>query len=131
MNGYEKNQSRLSDLQSLGKDLARRAKSKCELCETSGVPLEAYEVPPVPEDPELERILLLCGRCKSACAGGKLGDDSEWRFLETVVWSDFTALQVCAIRLLRRLATEDKVGWANSTLESVYPSEETEAWLTQ
>ncbi len=30
-------------LSSFGKDLARRARSKCELCESAGVPLSVFE----------------------------------------------------------------------------------------
>ena len=37
--GLLKHQERKSALSLLGKDLARRARSKCELCEASGVPL--------------------------------------------------------------------------------------------
>ena len=38
--GYEIHQARAAALQALGKDLARRAKSKCELTGAAGVPLE-------------------------------------------------------------------------------------------
>jgi protein PhnA len=39
--GHETHQSRVAALQALGKDLARRAKSKCELTGVGGVPLRA------------------------------------------------------------------------------------------
>ena len=82
------------------------------------------------DHPSLERTILLCGTCSEATGGGKLGEPSRWRCLETVVWSELPALQVTSIRLLRRLA-DDGVDWASGTLESVYPSEETEAWLSE
>lgn len=129
MSGYEKNQERRLALQDLGKDLARRAKSKCELCEASGVRLQANEPPPVHDDPTLERTLLLCERCAAAADGGKMGAESEWRFLETTVWSDFAPVQVVTIRLLRRLAKEAKVDWASETLDMVSPGDETLEWL--
>ena len=44
--GYDGNQARIEALSLLGKDLARRAKSKCELSGESGVPLKTYEVEP-------------------------------------------------------------------------------------
>ena len=95
----------------------------------AAVPAEAeFEPPPAAVDPSLERTLLLCERCRLGAEGGKLGNDSEWRFLETIVWSEMTTVQVTAIRLLRRLR-DAKVEWATSVLEGVYASPETEAWL--
>ena len=128
MAGYEKNQERKQAMQLLGKDLARRAHSKCEMCEEGGLRLDPFEPPPAAVDPSLERTLLLCERCRLGAEGGKLGNDSEWRFLETIVWSEMTTVQVTAIRLLRRLR-DAKVEWATSVLEGVYASPETEAWL--
>lgn len=128
MAGYAKNQERKEAMQLLGKDLARRAHSKCELCEDAGVRLDPFEPAPVPIEPSLEQTLLLCERCRLGADGAPLGNDSEWRFLETSVWSEMTAVQVTAIRLLRRLQAAN-VGWANSTLEGVYPSPESSAWL--
>lgn len=128
--GLDKHRQRQDELALLGKPLARRSGSKCELCETGGVRLVPYEVPPVEDEPDLERTLLLCERCRDGADGGKLGDSSQWRFLESVMWSELTPVQVVAIRLLRRLA-EDRVGWAQAALESVYPSAEVEAWLSQ
>ena len=116
-------------MQDLGKDLARRAKSKCELCETSGLKLQAYEPPPVQDDPTLERTLLLCERCSGAADGGKMGDANEWRFLADIVWTEFVPAQVVTIRLLRRLVKEAKADWASDTLDMVAPSEETQNWL--
>lgn len=43
--GYEKNRERIAALNSLGKNLARRSGSKCELCFASKVPLYTVEVP--------------------------------------------------------------------------------------
>ena len=51
--GYELHQARMMALQAISKDLARRAKSKCELTGAAGVPLRPYEVPPVGEDPAI------------------------------------------------------------------------------
>ena len=126
--GYAKHKARIDAINLLGKDLARRAGSKCELCETGNERLEPWEPPPPPDDPELDRILLLCGRCTLACDGGAMGNAESWRFLETVMWTDLPALQVSAIRLLNRLAG-DGVDWANDAVQTVYPSEEASAWL--
>ncbi len=64
--GYELHQARMMALQGIGKDLARRAKSKCELTGASGVPLRPYEVPPVGEHPDLDRTLLISEECQQA-----------------------------------------------------------------
>ncbi len=128
MAGYERNKQRLEDLQLLGKDLARRSARSCEVCEASGVRLDPWEVPPVADDPSLDRTLLICAPCAAAVAGGALGDAATWRCLENAMWSELPALQVTAILLLRRLAAEN-VDWAAAALDSVYPSEETNAWL--
>lgn len=126
--GLDKHRQRQDALALLGKTLARRAGSKCELCETGGQRLLPFEVPPVEDEPDLERTLLLCERCREGAEGGKLGDASTWRFLESVMWSELAAVQVVSIRLLRRLAAV-QVGWAQSALETVFPSAEVESWL--
>ena len=70
--GYELHQVRMMALQGMGKDLARRAKSKCELTGEAGVSLRPYEVPPVPEDPDIERTLLISTRCHEMLQNPKL-----------------------------------------------------------
>ncbi|MCX6875040.1 MAG: phnA protein [Verrucomicrobia bacterium] len=124
--GYETHQLRLSLLQGLGKDLARRAKSKCELTGASGVPLRAYEVPPVAEDPELDRTLLLSEACHAAIQRPQSLDGREWRCLAEAVWSDFPALQVLAWRLLKQLAPRE--AWARELIDECMLDPEIEAW---
>lgn len=126
--GYEKNKQRNEALQLLGKDLARRAARKCELCEAGGVRLDPWEIPPIGDAPELERTLLLCETCAAGAGGGRLEDPERWRCLESAMWSDVTAIQVAAIRLLRRLC-EGGVEWARASQEMVVPSAEAMEWL--
>ncbi len=130
MGGYERHKERRDALNLLGKDLARRAASKCELCEEGGQRLDPYEPPPVEDDPSFERTMLVCEKCRRAAEGGPMKPASEWRFLETVGWSTIPAVQVTAIRMLRRLAADD-VAWARDAAESIYPSEEAAAWLDE
>ena len=40
--------------------LARRSHSRCEVCEAAGVPLQAFEVPPVYGDPDIDRCAFEC-----------------------------------------------------------------------
>lgn len=124
--GYDTNQQRQAALNALGKDLARRAKSKCELTGAAGVPLRPYEVPPVPADPDPDRILLLSEACHAALARPAAIDCREWRCLGEAVWSDFPALQVVAWRLLRQLATRDD--WAREALAAVDLEPALEEW---
>jgi protein PhnA len=87
--GYDTNQERKQALSLLGKDLARRAKSKCELTQASGVPLVTYELPPVPNDPEFERCLLVSEDVLAQLnKPSKLRAD-EWRHLSELIWSAF------------------------------------------
>lgn len=119
-------QMRMMALQGLGKDLARRGKSRCELTGVSGVPLRAYEVPPVGEEPELERTLLLSEACHEAIARPGGVDPREWHCLGEAVWSDFPAVQVVAWRLLRQFAGRDD--WARQAFEAVDLDPEVEEW---
>lgn len=126
--GLQKHQERLDALNALGRHLARRAGSKCELCEAAGVRLNPFEVPPVPADePELERTLLLCVRCQDGAKGGHLAK-GEWLFLQGSAWSDFPPVQVTAVRILRRLDDSGEA-WASELLDSLYLGEEVQAWL--
>lgn len=124
--GYDTHQARVQALQGLGKDLARRAKSKCELTGVSGVPLRAYEVPPVSEEPDLERTLLVSDACFEVLEHPKRLKGREWQILAEMVWSEFPAVQVVAWRMLKQLAlTED---WAREVIDEVFLDESVEAW---
>lgn len=123
----KKHQERQHALSLLGKPMARRARSKCELCTAAGVSLAPLEVPPIPEEPELESTLMLCEPCHKAASGKKI-DFSTWRFLESAVWSELPATQVVAVRLLKKLG-QNKVAWANDTLENLYLDPDIESWV--
>ena len=125
--GRQRHQERMEALAALGRGLARRARSTCELCEATGVPLGPWEVPPLPEEPEEERTVLACGRCRAGLDGGRL-EPQEWRFLEGSVWSPVPAAQVAAARLLRRLAAAGE-GWATDVLDGLVLEPDLEEWL--
>lgn len=124
--GYETNQTRVQALQGLGKDLARRAKSKCELTGASGVPLRAYEVPPVAGNPDLDRTLLVSEVCIEVLEHPKRLKGREWQCLAEIVWSEMPAVQVVAWRMLTQLAKNED--WASQVVEEVFLDEEVEAW---
>jgi protein PhnA len=82
----------------LGKELTRRGRGKCELCEgKEGV--RAWELPPFPEEPELDRTLLTCARCRNWLEGEPVVP-LEARFLGEAVWSQVPPVRLAAARLL-------------------------------
>ena len=124
--GYELHQARMQALQGLGKDLTRRAKSKCELTGTSGVALRAYEVPPVGDDPVLERTLLVSGECHAMLDHPSRLAGRSWQCLVEAVWSETPVVQVVAWRMLNELAKRED--WARLALDDVFLDPEVEAW---
>ena len=124
--GLLKHQERQSALSLLGKNLARRARSKCELCEASGVSLTIHEVAPVPDEPDLEHCLMICGTCRKQLDNPKRIQPDHWRCLTKSIWSEVPAAQVLSLRYLRQLAGDYQ--WAADTLEIAYLSPEVEEW---
>lgn len=124
--GYEQHQARVLALQRLGKDLARRAKSKCELTGAAGVPLRPYEVPPVGDEPDLERTLLLSEACHKALDRPEKLEGRAWQCLAEVVWSEMPAVQVVAWRMLERLAKRED--WARDVVDEVFLDPDVEQW---
>lgn len=124
--GYDIHQSRILALQAIGKDLARRAKSKCELTGAAGVKLRPYEVPPVSGDPDLDRTLLVSEACHEVLDNPQRLAGRQWNCLAEVVWSEMPAVQVVAWRMLNRLAQRED--WAREVIEEVFMDPEVEAW---
>jgi len=113
-------------LQSLGKDLTRRAKSKCELTGAAGAPLRPYEVPPVGEEPDIERTLLISEHCCEMLEHPERLAGRSWQCLAEAVWSEMPAVQVVAWRMLRELAKRED--WASEVLDGVFLDPEVELW---
>ena len=124
--GYEVHQARVLLLQAIGKDLARRAKSKCELTGAAGVPLWPYEVPPVASEPDIDRTLLLSEECHEVLEHPDRLAGRKWQCLAEVVWSEMPAVQVVAWRMLNRLAKKED--WAREVIEEVFLDPEVEEW---
>lgn len=121
--GRDRHRARLDALAALGRPLARRARSACELCETAGESLEPWELPPAPDEPVLERTLLLCRRCHGGASNPDAIEADDWRFLENAVWGELPVARVLALRLLRALGQSDVI-WARESAESAYLDEE-------
>jgi len=124
--GYETHQARVSALQNLGKDLARRAKSKCELTGAAGVPLRPYEVPPVTAEPDLDRTLLLSETCHEVLERPQKLAGRRWQCLAETIWSEMPAVQVVSWRMLSHLAKSED--WAREVIEEVFLDPEVEEW---
>lgn len=128
--GLEKHKERMAVLSSFGKDLARRAKSKCELCESSGIKLVPHEVEPVPAEPEFENCIMICESCDEQIkTPRKFRPGEHWRCLAETVWSEEPAVQVMAVRMLKRQANDQ--AWARETLDGLFLDEEIEEWVTK
>ena len=127
--GYDQNQERKQALSLFGKDLARRAKSKCELTQTSGVSLVTFEIPPVPNDPDFDRCLLVSEDVLAQLENPKTLRAGEWRHLSEVVWSDIPAVQAMAVRILRHIAKEEP--WAQNLVDEVFLDPEVEELAAQ
>ena len=124
--GFEANQERKWALQALGKDLTRRAKSRCELTHAAGVPLTIYEIPPAPPEPDLEHCLLLSASAVEQLEHPATLRQEEWRHLSDLIWTDNPAVQVMCVRILRHLASTQP--WAQRLLEEAFLEPEVEHW---
>ena len=70
----------------LGKMITRRSRGRCELCEGRD-DNRLYELPPFPEEPDPERVMMTCGRCRRWLEKGGV-DPVEAHFLSSAVWSE-------------------------------------------
>lgn len=122
--GYDVYKERLDKVTSFGKELTRRAKSKCELCEATGVKLSVFEVPPVKEEPKVERCIFICDECIDKIERLKKAKENDFRFLSSSIWSEVPMVKAFSIYLLQ--AISGKFSWAEDMLEDLYMDEETE-----
>ncbi|MEM9443970.1 MAG: phnA protein [Verrucomicrobiota bacterium] len=110
-----------SSLQIFAKDLVRRSRSKCELCQKADR-LFVYEVPPVPAEPDFEKCIFICQGCLRQIEKPKELDPRYWKCLRETIWSEVPAIQIMAGRMLKRLSA--LAPWASEVLEEVYLEEE-------
>ncbi len=120
--GRDKHQARASALSALGKDLARRARSKCEVCGETG-PLRPVALTAA-DEPALDEALLLCERCETLLCKGRHEGAETLRFLEEAVWSEFEPVQVAAVKMLETLVDADVDRWPAEAAENLWVSAE-------
>lgn len=128
--GREEHEAKVAHLNSFGRELARRSKSKCELCEKAGEKLGIFVLPPEPKVPDIDRCLLLCESCRDQAGEVKRFKAGEhWRVLVKTAWSPVPMAQVLAVRLLRRQANSQP--WAREALDLLYLDDEIEELVTE
>ena len=108
---------------SLVKKLHERSESKCELC-SSTENLNIYEVPPTSKG-TVDNSILACATCIDQIENPDNVDVNHWRCLNESMWSEVSAVQVIAWRMLTRLRAE---GWSQGLLEMLYLDDETLKW---
>jgi protein PhnA len=128
--GFKGKFHRQNMLSRYAKDLVRRSRSHCELCEASGVKLEVYELLPLAEEPFVDGCLFICDECRQQIEKPKKMKPLYWHCLNNALYSDVSAVQVMSFRMLRRL---EKAGerWAAELLEHAYLDPALEEWANQ
>ncbi len=111
---------------SLIQQLNERSGSKCELCSATN-DLKIYEVPPVSTG-GIDGSLLACVTCINQINNPEETDANHWRCLNDSMWSEFSAVQAVAWRMLSRLKDED---WPQDLLDMLYLDEETLKWAKE
>jgi len=125
--GFQGKFHRQNILSRFAKDLVRRSRSKCELCEKSGTKLAVYELPPFEEEPYLDGCIFICETCHKQLDAPKKMIPTHWRCLNNSLWSEVPAVQVMAFRILNRLA-KAKHHWAEELLEHAYLEPDLAEW---
>ena len=123
MGNYDNNKAKIGILNSFGKNLARRCKSRCELCRAN-VSLSVFQVPPVAEA-DIDRCIMICESCLERITKSKDIDANHWYCLNDSAWSEVPAVQVVVWRLLNRLESER---WAQDLLEQLYLEDDVIEW---
>ncbi len=108
---------------SIEQELQQRSDSRCELCGATEN-LAVYEVPPEANG-EVDKCVLLCETCREQIENPETVDINHWRCLNDSMWSQVSAVQVMAWRMLARLSAE---GWPRDLLELLYIDDDTLAW---
>jgi len=103
--------------------LRKRSDNSCELCAEKD-DLAVYVVGPE-GDATAEPEVLLCSTCLGQIESSESLDENHWRCLNDSMWSEVTAVQVLAWRMLTLLA--DK-GWPQDLLDMMYLEDDVLNW---
>nr|WP_314839425.1 PhnA domain-containing protein [uncultured Flavobacterium sp.] len=108
---------------SIERELSKRSGSKCELC-GSTENLKVYQVLPTKKG-GLDESIMACTTCIDQIENPDKVDLNHWRCLNDSMWSEHTAVQVVAWRMLSRMRN---AGWPQELLDQMYLDEEVLAW---
>lgn len=108
---------------SIERELKKRSDSKCELC-TGTENLKVYEVLPTKKG-GLDESILACTTCIDQVEDPEKTEVNHWRCLNDSMWSEHTAVQVVAWRMLSRLRSH---GWPQDLLDMLYLDEDVLTW---
>ena len=108
---------------SIERELSKRSGSKCELCGATEN-LKVYEVLPTKKG-GLDEGIMACSTCIDQIENPDKVDLNHWRCLNDSMWSEHTAVQIVAWRMLSRLRAS---GWPQELLDQMYLDEDTLAW---
>jgi protein PhnA len=108
---------------SIERELNKRSGSKCELCGATEN-LKVFEVLPSQKG-GIEEAIMACGTCIDQINNPGSEDINHWRCLNDSMWSEQTAVQVVAYRMLSRLRS---AGWPQELIDQMYMDEDTLAW---
>jgi protein PhnA len=116
--GYDTDRERKELVSSFGKDLARRAKSKCELSGEAGVSLVIYELEPVKSIPNFDQCIFISEASREQIQNPKRLIPNQWRVLGEQIWSELLPVQIIAVRILAHIAKTEH--WAQEILDNAY-----------
>lgn len=124
---YEINKKRQEELNLLGRELARRSGSKCELCHSAGIRLNVFEIPPVSGEPDSHKCVFICDECISGIFD-PLKQIEHWRCLNESIWSEIKPVKIISAIVLKKIS--GKYSWAADIMDEVYLFEDDEQWIS-
>ena len=127
--GFERNQEHLAQLNALGRELTRRAKSKCEFCNSAGKKLIIKEAIITKQTVNIDHCLFICEECLTLLQHPPKHNPSQLHFLSTTIWNDTPIVKALAIAQVQKLAPV--LPWAQELLDSVYLEPEIQDLIAQ
>lgn len=120
--GYELAKERKDKLNLFGKNLARRAKSTCELCGISGEGLHIHEVKPIGDEPNYDQCLFICESCRDLLSQIDKADENQLRFLNEAIWSEVPIVKALALKIANMYKGE--YSWVEDLIDTAYVEDE-------
>lgn len=99
----------------IGKELTRRSRGRCELC-LGREDVRGFELTPFPDDPDPDRALMACGRCRHWLEFGDVRP-IEAHFLSSAVWSQTPPVRLAAARMLLNV-DDPEDPWLHEALDA-------------